>query len=223
VQVRNPQPVPAAKPPAAIARSKPVVRAPRTNLGDLPEPAQVGGALPITPSLIRQVITAPEPQQPTVTVVNPPPTPPATPATPDLSSDLASVSQPQVSDPGGDLRGNDNNADATAPAPLDSSIPRQTAATPAPPAPQPTTPDTTPPTVTTTRLERYVQDRQVSFIGVVLGPVNTAILQTKDGTIVVPLGGTLPQSDNVVVKTVTADQVVLMQNEDVIVLNRSNK
>ena len=227
VVVRNPQAVPVAQAPKAIRQSKPVVRAPRATTGDLPEPAQIGGALPITPSLIRQVITAPEPQQPTVTVVTPPP--PAPPATPtELPSDLASVSQPQVNDTGSELRGSESTNTDTTPTPLDSSIPRPAPTPTAPPPPvdngTPTPPPTvtTPPAQTITRLERFVQDRDVSFVGVVLGPVNTAILATKDGTVVIPLGGTLPQSD-VVVKTITADQVVLMQDQDTIVLNRNNK
>jgi hypothetical protein len=62
----------------------------------------------------------------------------------------------------------------------------------------------------------------VEFSGVVLGPLNTAILNTKGGTIIVPVGGAIGQS-NIIVKTVTAQQVVLMLGEEAYSLERKER
>ena len=62
----------------------------------------------------------------------------------------------------------------------------------------------------------------MAFVGVIIGPVNTAIIETKDGTVIVPLGGTIPQSD-VVVKSITAEKVVLMLGQETITIERTKK
>lgn len=103
------------------------------------------------------------------------------------------------------------------PSPLDSSIPR-TPVKPADPVDNPGQPEVVPTVIDP--LTTFVNTRGISFVGVVLGPVNTAIFETKEGTVVVPLGANLPQSD-VIVKTITADQVVLMQGQETIILSRA--
>lgn len=57
-------------------------------------------------------------------------------------------------------------------------------------------------------LETLVKNQDITFSSVVLGPVNTAIFNTKNGFIVVPLGQTLPNSE-VLVQTVTANSATL--------------
>jgi hypothetical protein len=143
------------------------------------------------------------------------PTVPTVPTDPEL--DFAALTEPNILGGPIELR-EPGTASTEAPSPLDSSIPRT-------PVKPPDTVDNpgTPVEVPVERIDpltTFVTARGMSFVGVVLGPVNTAIFETKDGTVVVPLGATLPQSD-VIVKTITADQVVLMQGQDTIILSRA--
>ncbi|ADV67190.1 hypothetical protein [Deinococcus maricopensis] len=62
-------------------------------------------------------------------------------------------------------------------------------------------------------LDRFVTERDLSFNAVVLGPVNTSILKTRDGFLVVATGQTLPDS-NVVIREVTATSVTLALGSD---------
>ncbi|MBB5233585.1 hypothetical protein [Deinococcus budaensis] len=57
-------------------------------------------------------------------------------------------------------------------------------------------------------LATLVQTRELAFDAVVLGPVNTAILRSKGGFVVVAQGQTLPDSD-VVVREISAERVTL--------------
>lgn len=66
-------------------------------------------------------------------------------------------------------------------------------------------------------LELLVKDQSLSFSSVVLGPVNTAIFNTKNGFIVVPLGQTLPDSE-VMVQTVTANSATLQLGKETLEL-----
>jgi len=66
-------------------------------------------------------------------------------------------------------------------------------------------------------LETLVKDQAVTFSSVVLGPVNTAIFNTKNGFIVVPLGQTLPDSE-VLLQTVTANSATLQLGKETLEL-----
>jgi hypothetical protein len=134
----------------------------------------------------------------------------------DPELDFAALTEPNILGGPIELR-EPGTASTEAPSPLDSSIPR-TPVKPADPVDNPGTPVV--PVERIDPLNAFVTARGMSFVGVVLGPVNTAIFETKDGTVVVPLGANLPQSD-VIVKTITADQVVLMQGQDTIILSRA--
>jgi len=57
-------------------------------------------------------------------------------------------------------------------------------------------------------IDAYVQQQDLHYTAVVLGPVNTGIFATKDGYLVLSLGQTLPDSD-IVVKDITATAVTL--------------
>ncbi|WP_309570171.1 hypothetical protein [Deinococcus sp.] len=62
-------------------------------------------------------------------------------------------------------------------------------------------------------LEQYVQDQNLVFNAVVLGPINTAIFRSKDGYVVVASGQPLPDS-KVVVGNVTATSAILNLGTD---------
>lgn len=63
-------------------------------------------------------------------------------------------------------------------------------------------------------LDQFVQDNQLAFNAVVLGPVNTAIFRGKDGFVVASTGQALPDS-KVIVKEVTATSATLSLGNDV--------
>jgi hypothetical protein len=201
-----------AKIPAAIANAKPAVRAPKPGVNGPSSSVALSNPAPSTPGLMRQVVPAKPVTQPTVdpgnTVI------PATPTDPEL--DFAALTEPNILGGPIELR-EPGQSSIDTPSPLDSSIPR-TPIKPADPVNNPGQPEVVPAVLDS--LTGFVNTRGISFVGVVLGPVNTAIFETKDGTVVVPLGANLPQSD-VIVKTITADQVVLMQGQDTIILSRA--
>jgi hypothetical protein len=203
----------------ALANAKPAVKAPKPGVSGPSSSVALTNPAPSTPGLMRNVVPAKKPVpveqlpiDPGTTVI---PTVPTVPTDPEL--DFAALTEPNILGGPIELR-EPGTASTEAPSPLDSSIPRT-------PVKPPDTVDNpgTPVEVPVERIDpltTFVTARGMSFVGVVLGPVNTAIFETKDGTVVVPLGATLPQSD-VIVKTITADQVVLMQGQDTIILSRA--
>jgi hypothetical protein len=220
--------------PAAIANAKPSVRAPKPGVSGPSSSVALTNPAPSTPGLMRNVVPAnkPAPVQP----VNPRPTEvptevpteiptviPVVPTDPEL--DFAALTEPNILGGPIELR-EPGTASIATPSPLDSSIPRKpikppdTVDNPGTPVEVPVEVPVQVPVERIDPLNAFVTARGMSFVGVVLGPVNTAIFETKDGTVVVPLGATLPQSD-VIVKTITADQVVLMQGQDTIILSRA--
>jgi hypothetical protein len=141
---------------------------------------------------------------------------PVNPATPEVPANIPVISTPTTPTQPSDLK--PSPSDPATPTPL-SSTTSTTATPPAPPTPPATV---TTPTPTSTPLSSFILSNKVAFVGVIIGPVNTAILETKDGTVIVPLGGTIPQSD-VIVKSVTATQVVLMLGQETVTIDRSKK
>jgi mucin-2 len=209
-QMSTPKPNTVKPVPTAITTAKPQISAPAATptRTDVPTPL-TAGALPVAPSILREVV----PQGPTDTG----PTP-INPVTPELPSNTPVISTPTTPTAPSEL--SPPPSEPATPTPLSSTTPAST--TPTTPA-TPTPPTTlTTPTPTSTPLSNFILSRQVSFVGVIIGPVNTAILETKDGTVIVPLGGTIPQSD-VVVKSVTATQVVLVLGQETVTIERSKK
>jgi hypothetical protein len=206
-------PTPTIKIPAAIANAKPSVQAPKPGASGPSSSVALTNPAPSTPGLMRNVVPAKPavvqpPIDPGTTVI------PSVPTDPEL--DFAALTEPNIL--GGPIELREPGAASTeAPSPLDSSIPRKPVIIDTVENPGQTT---VVPVERIDPLNAFVTARGMSFVGVVLGPVNTAIFETKDGTIVVPLGANLPQSD-VIVKTITADQVVLMQGQDTIILSRA--
>jgi hypothetical protein len=137
----------------------------------------------------------------------------ATPKPREIPSDLAAVVPPTTPNPA---------PTTTTANPAETSAAATGDANPTPfNAPVPTV-ASRPVSILPSALESYVKLNQVSFVGVVLGPINTAILNTRDGTIVVAVGDSIPKSD-VVVKTVTADQVVLLLGQDTLAITKEKE
>jgi hypothetical protein len=208
--------------PAAIANAKPSVRAPKPGVSGPSSSVALTNPAPSTPGLMRNVVPAKPavvqpPVDPGTTVI------PTVPTDPEL--DFAALTEPNILGGPIELR-EPGTASIATPSPLDSSIPRKpvkppdTVDNPGTPVEVPVAVPVEVPVERIDPLNAFVTARGMSFVGVVLGPVNTAIFETKDGTVVVPLGANLPQSD-VIVKTITADQVVLMQGQDTIILSRA--
>jgi hypothetical protein len=199
--------------PAAIANAKPSVKAPKPGISGPSSSVALTNPAPSTPGLMRNVVPAKPavvqpPLDPGTTVI------PTVPNDPEL--DFAALTEPNILGGPIELR-EPGQSSIDTPSPLDSSIPR-TPVKPADPVDNPGQPEVI--LTVIDPLTTFVNARGISFVGVVLGPVNTAIFETKEGTVVVPLGANLPQSD-VIVKTITADQVVLMQGQDTIILSRA--
>ncbi len=206
-QMSTPKPSAVKQVPSAITTAKPQISAPATTpaRNDVPTPL-TAGALPIAPSILREVVPqGPSDPGPGLLPTNPP--------TPELPTNIAVVSTPTTPTQPSELK--PPASDPAAPTPLSSTT---TAAPPPPPTPT----NTAPPPPTTTELSRFVLSNRVAFVGVIIGPVNTAIIETKDGTVIVPLGGTIPQSD-VVVKSITPEKVVLMLGQETITIERTKK
>jgi hypothetical protein len=198
--------------PAAIANAKPSVKAPKPGVNGPSSSVALTNPAPSTPGLMRNVVPA-KPE-----VVQPPIDPgtaviPTVPTDPEL--DFAALTEPNILGGPIELR-EPGTASIDTPSPLDSSIPRKSVIID--PVNNPGQPEVV--VTIIDPLNAFVTARGISFVGVVLGPVNTAIFETKEGTVVVPLGANMPQSD-VIVKTITADQVVLMQGQDTIILSRA--
>lgn len=66
-----------------------------------------------------------------------------------------------------------------------------------------------------------MQNRQIVLNAAVLGPVNTAILRSKDGFVVLSVGQTLPDS-NAVLREVTATSATLALGDDITTLKLDN-
>ena len=60
-------------------------------------------------------------------------------------------------------------------------------------------------------LEVWARQQQLRLDGVALGPVGVAIFETASGYLALPVGQTFP-NDNVLVKTITADRVLLVDD-----------
>ena len=199
-----------AKIPAAIAKAKPSVQTPKPGVNGPSSSVALTNPAPSTPGLMRNVV-------PTKPTIQPDPGTGVVSSVPnDPELDFAALTEPNILGGPIELREPGQSGIET-PSPLDSSIPRAPVK-PADPVNNPGQAEVIPAVIDS--LTAFVNARGVSFVGVVLGPVNTAIFETKDGTVVVPLGASMPQSD-VIVKTITADQVVLMQGQETIILSRA--
>jgi len=76
-------------------------------------------------------------------------------------------------------------------------------------------------TVQDSLLARYVREQNIKLSGVVLGPTSVAILQSKDGFIVLPVGRTLPGSD-VLLRSLSAQEALLIHGSESLNLTLDN-
>ncbi|HEX2863656.1 MAG TPA: hypothetical protein VHN99_03740, partial [Deinococcales bacterium] len=169
-----------------------VVRAPRTTRVSSVLPNAVSsGSLPIAPGLLQTPSVAPAPAVPDP--VTPPDLPAVAPVAPvtAVTPDAPRVVQASVG-----------------------SVP-PIVSEPVPPVAS--TPATGATTAAPSALQAFVKSNVLTFQSVVLGPINTAVLGSKDGMLVAPLGSTVGQS-SVVVKSISADAVVLRLGDETLTL-----
>lgn len=193
-------------------------------------PTVTGGAFP-TPTLPGASRNGPEPavvtlKPPATTSVTPQPQPQApSSGTPVLAPKARSAVTPVVTSapvrpPLAGMSVPRSSIDltgtlASTPSEKGSSTETSVTALPAPGTPQPITQlgadsaETTP----VNALEQLIHNRQLSLNATVLGPVNTAILRSRDGFLVVSVGQALPDT-KVVVRDVTASSITLALDND---------
>lgn len=207
----TPETVPVPAPPVPGAFPVPALPG-----ADVPAPEVLTVTRPAAPAEPPPVIRVPAPRTSAVQTLAPrrPARPPvAGVSVPRESIDLNGVLARQTPRPGSTSTGtNAAGPDATGPATgPDAAAPT---ALPTPGTPQPITQlggDGTP--TPANALEALVQSRDLGLNAAVLGPVNTAILHSKGGFLVVSVGQTLPDSQ-VLVRDVTADSVTLTLGTD---------
>lgn len=76
---------------------------------------------------------------------------------------------------------------------------------------------TQPVTPAETSLAKFVREKGIKLAGAVLGPTSVGVFQTKAGFLVVPVGRTFPDAD-VLLKSLSADEALLVQGEDTLTL-----
>lgn len=70
-----------------------------------------------------------------------------------------------------------------------------------------------PPTPSKTPLQALVEEKGIKLAGTLLGPVSVAILETKEGYLVLPVGSLLPGSE-AVLRRIESDRVVLALKDE---------
>jgi hypothetical protein len=202
-------------PPAPVViGTRPDIRVPNsTATASLPI-AGGGGVLPIAPQIIQKVNPPQVPQIPVVV-------PQVQPTKPLELPNEGSVITPDTSSTSGGLKpsGNTNN-----PGQVD---PLSTTITPVKPQ-TPVVVPVTPPVVVTpvepTRsiLNEFITERQLRYLDYVGGPFPQARLEIKGKSVIVGLGETIPDS-KVVVKSITASEMVLLLGEETLTIPRTEK
>jgi hypothetical protein len=209
------------KPPIATAPSKPVVI---STVPDIKEPnstataslpiAGGGGVLPVAPQIIQKVNPPQVPQIPVVV-------PQVQPTKPLELPNEGGVITPDTSSGSDGLKPSGSNTNAGQVDPLNSTI------TPAKPSTPVVVPPTTPvvvPPVEPPRsiLNEFISERQLRYLDYVGGPFPQARLEIKGKSVIVGLGETIPDS-KVVVKSITASELVLLLGEETLTIPRTDK
>jgi hypothetical protein len=196
-----------------VITTRPDIRVPTTSNTNLPI-AGVGGVLPIAPQIIQKVNPPEVPQIPVVQPQTQPTKPLELPneggvITPDTSSSSIGLKP----------SGTNNSSQVD---PLNSTI---TPVKPQPPVV--VTPTVTPPVVapvepTRSILNEFITERQLRYLDYVGGPFPQARLEIKGKSVIVGLGETIPDS-KVVVKSITASELVLLLGEETLTIPRTDK
>jgi hypothetical protein len=220
VAATNPKPkAPIAQAPKApqapvIIKSRPDIRLPDSTSTTASLPIAVGGGvLPVVPQIIQKVNPPQVPQipivQPQVTPVKPIElpnegaviTPDATPDQTGLKPSTGNISSPGQVDP------------------LNTTIIPVKPQTPVVVTPPVTTPETQP---VRSILNEFVSERQLRYLDYVGGPFPQARLEIKGKSVIIGLGETIPDS-KVVVKSITASEMVLLLGEETLTIPRTEK
>jgi hypothetical protein len=205
---------PTTSPEPVVITSRPDIRVPgSTSTGSLPI-AGGGGVLPVAPQIIQKV-NPPQVAQIPVVVPQVQPTKPL-----ELPNE-GSVITPDTSSSSGGLKPSGTNGNAGSVDPLNTTI--------TPTKPQtPVVVPVTPPVVVTpveppkSILNEFISERQLRYLDYVGGPFPQARLEIKGKSVIVGLGETIPDS-KVVVKSITASEMVLLLGEETLTIPRTDK
>jgi hypothetical protein len=209
------------KPPIATVPSKPVVINTRPDI-KLPNSTATaslpiaggGGVLPIAPQIIQKV-NPPQVAQIPVVVPQVQPTKPL-----ELPNE-GSVITPDASNSSSGLKPSGSNNNSGQVDPLNTTI---TPVKPQTPVVVPVTPPVvvTPIEPTRSILNEFISERQLRYLDYVGGPFPQARLEIKGKSVIVGLGETIPDS-KVVVKSITASEMVLLLGEETLTIPRTEK
>ncbi len=216
--VQNPSipATPTTPPEPVVIDTRPDIRVPNsTTTASLPI-AGGGGVLPIAPQIIQKVNPPQVPQIPVVV-------PQVQPTKPLELPNEGSVITPNTSSTTGGLKPSGSNTNSGQVDPLNTTI------TPVKPqTPVVVVPPVTPPVVVTpvepprSILNEFISERQLRYLDYVGGPFPQARLEIKGKSVIVGLGETIPDS-KVVVKSITASEMVLLLGEETLTIPRTDK
>jgi hypothetical protein len=197
-----------------VISTRPDIRVPTsTSTASLPI-AGGGGVLPIAPQIIQKV-NPPQVAQIPVVVPQVQPTKPL-----ELPNE-GSVITPDTSSTSGGLKPSGSNNNPGQVDPLNTTI---TPIKPQTPVVVPVTPPVvvTPVEPTRSILNEFITERQLRYLDYVGGPFPQARLEIKGKSVIVGLGETIPDS-KVVVKSITASEMVLLLGEETLTIPRTEK
>jgi hypothetical protein len=209
-------PVVPTPPEPVVITTRPDIRMPNsTSTASLPI-AGGGGVLPIAPQIIQKVNP---PQVPQIPVVQPQ----TQPTKPLELPNEGGVITPDTTGTSSGLKPSDGNNNSGQVDPLNTTI---TPVKPQPPVV--VTPPVTPPVVVTpvepprSILNEFISERQLRYLDYVGGPFPQARLEIKGKSVIVGLGETIPDS-KVIVKSITASELVLLLGEETLTIPRTEK
>ncbi len=214
VQKPNIPAAPITPPEPVVITSRPDIRVPNsTSTAGLPI-AGGGGVLPIAPQIIQKVNPPQVPQIPVVV-------PQVQPTKPLELPNEGSVITPDTSSASGGLKPSGSNTNSGQVDPLNTTI---TPVKPQTPVVVPVTPPVVVPPVEPPRsiLNEFITERQLRYLDYVGGPFPQARLEVKGKSVIVGLGETIPDS-KVVVKSITASEMVLLLGEETLTIPRTEK
>jgi hypothetical protein len=211
----TPQPPTTPSEPIVIT-SRPDIRVPNSTTNPSLPIAAGGGVLPIAPQIIQKVNP---PQVPQIPVVQPQ----TQPTKPLELPNEGGVITPDTTSTSSGLKPSGTNNTSGQVDPLNTTI------TPVKPQPPVVVAPVTPPPVVVPPVEpprsilnEFITERQLRYLDYVGGPFPQARLEIKGKSVIVGLGETIPDS-KVVVKSITASELVLLLGEETLTIPRTDK
>jgi hypothetical protein len=206
---------PTTPPEPVVIDTRPDIRVPNSSTTASLPIAGGGGVLPIAPQIIQKVNPPQVPQIPVVV-------PQVQPTKPLELPNEGSVITPDTSSTSGGLKPSGSNNTSGQVDPLNTTI------TPVKPQ-TPVVVPVTPPVVVVPPVEpprsilnEFITERQLRYLDYVGGPFPQARLEIKGKSVIVGLGETIPDS-KVVVKSITASEMVLLLGEETLTIPRTEK